>query len=113
MNSACASSTRPAATYTVQEKIEKQIDAGFKAEKLSRQTLIREQMNTVVSEVRLDVALADLQNAYANVYASHRHRPGRAEHEQRATRSTSWPDKLRNLWAQRDDSLASCARNEA
>ncbi|HSV59148.1 MAG TPA: TolC family protein [Variovorax sp.] len=51
--------------YTVQDKIEKQIDAGFKAEKLSRQTLIREQMNTLVSEVRYDMALADLQNAYA------------------------------------------------
>ncbi len=89
----------------VQNSIEKQFDAGFKAEKLSRQTLIREQMNTVVSEVRLDVALADMQNAYANIYASIGVDPIDA------SMSSSDPvsvltGKLRNLWAQRDDSLA-------
>lgn len=56
--------------YDVQARIEGQIDSGFKAEKLSRQTLIREQMNTLVARVRYDLALADLQNAYANVFAS-------------------------------------------
>jgi len=93
----------------VQGKIEQQFDAGFKAEKLSRQTLIREQMNTVVSEVRLDVALADLQNAYANVYASIGIDPIDS------SMSSSDPvnvlsDKLRKLWAQRDDALASAGK---
>ena len=73
---------------------------------MSRQTLIREQMNTVVSEVHMDVALADLQNAYANVYASLGIDPVDA------SMSSSDPvdvlaDKLRKLWAQRDDALAS------
>ncbi|MEJ8847259.1 TolC family protein [Variovorax rhizosphaerae] len=89
----------------VQGKIENQFDAGFKAEKLSRQTLIREQMNTVVSEVRLDVALADLQNAYANIYASIGIDP--IDVSMSSSDSVEvLSNKLRTLWAQRDDALA-------
>ncbi|MEJ8855826.1 TolC family protein [Variovorax robiniae] len=89
----------------VQSKIENQFDAGFKAEKLSRQTLIREQMNTVVSEVRLDVALADLQNAYANIYASIGIDP--IDNSMSSSDSVEvLSNKLRTLWAQRDDALA-------
>ena len=47
-----------------------QIGGGFKAGAISQQTLLREQMNTLVSEVRYDIAYADAQNAYANLYAS-------------------------------------------
>ncbi|WP_233151674.1 TolC family protein [Pelomonas sp. KK5] len=56
--------------YRVQRAIMAQIDAGYEVGKLSRQTLIREQLNNVVSEIRYDVALADLQNAFANLYSS-------------------------------------------
>ena len=41
-----------------------------KADRISEQTLIREEMNTLVAEVKRDIAHASLQNAYANVYAS-------------------------------------------
>ena len=40
------------------------------ASRISEQTLIREEMNTLVAEVKRDIAYASLQNAFANVYAS-------------------------------------------
>ena len=40
------------------------------ADRISEQTLIREEMNTLVAEVKRDIAYANLQNAFANVYAS-------------------------------------------
>lgn len=86
--------------YDVQTRIEGQIDSGYKAEKLSRQTLIREQMNTLVARVRYDLALADLQNAYANVFSSLGIDPVDT------TMSTSDPvstlaTKLRDMWTAR------------
>ncbi|RZM11132.1 MAG: TolC family protein [Sphingomonas sp.] len=57
-------------SHAVQAKIMNQIGGGFKAGAISQQTLLREQMNTLVSEVRYDIAYADAQNAYANLYAS-------------------------------------------
>ncbi|MGR4870692.1 TolC family protein [Variovorax sp. LARHSF232] len=91
--------------YDVQARIEGQIEAGYKAEKLSRQTLIREEMNTLVSQVRYDMALADLQNAYANVYASLGIDPVEGD------MSTTEPvaelaGKLRDMWAKRHDAVA-------
>jgi len=57
-------------SHAVQARIMGQIDGGFKAGAISQQTLLREQMNTLVSEVRYDIAYADAQNAYANLYAA-------------------------------------------
>jgi hypothetical protein len=91
--------------YEVQEKIEHQVDAGFKAEKLSRQTLIREEMNTLVSRMRYDMALADLQNAYANVYASLGIDP--VEPNMDTTEPVNvLASKLRVMWADRRDAVA-------
>ena len=56
--------------YAVQNKIMYQIRSGFKAGAMSQQTLLREEMNTLVSEVKYDIAYADTQNAYANVFSS-------------------------------------------
>ena len=56
--------------HAVQARIMGQIDGGYKAGAISQQTLLREQMNTLVSEVRYDIAYADAQNAYANLYAA-------------------------------------------
>ncbi|MES2753918.1 MAG: TolC family protein [Pseudomonadota bacterium] len=56
--------------HAVQAKIMYQIGGGYKAGAISQQTLLREQMNTLVSEVRYDIAYADAQNAYANLYAA-------------------------------------------
>ena len=52
----------------VQSQILEQIRAAASAEQVSEQTAIREEMNTLVAEVRHDMAYADLQNAYAGLY---------------------------------------------
>jgi len=89
----------------VQLRIGGQIEAGYKAEKLSRQTLIREQMNTLVAQVRYDMALADLQNAYANVYASLGIDP--VDAGMRTTESVAvLAGQLRAMWARRRDAVA-------
>ena len=56
--------------YGIQRRILDQIRAGAEADTISRQTLIREEMNTLVAEVRYDIAYADLQNAYANIFTT-------------------------------------------
>lgn len=54
----------------VQRRLLGQIQASAATDRTSEQTLIREQMNVIVSEVRYDLAFANVQNAYANIYAS-------------------------------------------
>ena len=54
----------------IQYGIMHQIDGGYKAGAISQQTLLREQMNSLVTQVKLDIAYADAQNAYANLYAA-------------------------------------------
>ena len=54
----------------VQNGIVRQIRASFREGQASEQTLIREEMNTLASRVSADIAYAELQNAYANIYAS-------------------------------------------
>jgi outer membrane protein TolC len=56
--------------YGIQRRILDQIRAGAEADTVSRQTLIREEMNTLVAEVRYDIAYADLQNAYAAIFTT-------------------------------------------
>ncbi len=88
----------------VQQLIMGQIQAGFQAEKLSRQTLLREQLNTVVSEVRYDTAVADLQNAFANLYSSIGVDPidvSMSSHDS----VDILAEKLRSLWRVRETQL--------
>lgn len=54
----------------VQRELLHQIRAEAGAERIGEQTLIREEMNTLVAEVRRDIAYSNIQNAYANIYAS-------------------------------------------
>jgi len=54
----------------VQDKIMTQVRAGHKAGAMSQQTLLREEMNTLVAEVKYDIAYADAQNGYANLFGS-------------------------------------------
>ncbi|WP_114389104.1 TolC family protein [Notoacmeibacter marinus] len=54
----------------IQRQILRQMQAGMAASTQSQQTLIREEMNTLVASSRFDVAYADLQTAFANVYAA-------------------------------------------
>ncbi len=54
----------------VEDRILELARNGFKARSVSQQALVREEMNAVLADVRYDGAYADLQNAYANLYAS-------------------------------------------
>ena len=54
----------------VQQGIRRQVREAANLEQASEQTLIREEMNTLASQVQTDIAYAELQNAYANIYAS-------------------------------------------
>ncbi len=56
--------------YHTQVKILEQIRAAAETNSVSEQAVIREEMNTLVSEVKYDIAYADLENAYADAYAA-------------------------------------------
>ena len=56
--------------YDVQQRLVKQMRAEAAAERISEQTLIREEMNALVAEAKRDIAFAAVQNAYANIFAS-------------------------------------------
>lgn len=56
--------------YNVQRKILDQVKASAAVQVSSEQSLIREEMNTLVASVEFDMAYADLQNAFAAVYTS-------------------------------------------
>jgi hypothetical protein len=57
--------------YTaVQAKLVGQIRAQVKAGVLGEQTLIREEMNALLAEVRRDIAFTNVQNAAANIFVS-------------------------------------------
>ena len=56
--------------FDVQRRILAKVRASAMQEAASEQSLIREQMNTILAASKYDVAYADLQNAMANVYAS-------------------------------------------
>lgn len=54
----------------VQHRILRQVRAAAASDATSEQSLIREEMNTLVARARYDIAYANVQNAYAGVFAS-------------------------------------------
>lgn len=58
------------ALSNVSHRILKQVRDETNAQRTSEQILIREEMNALLADAKLDMAYADLQNAYANIYAS-------------------------------------------
>jgi hypothetical protein len=64
-------SAKTAAEYFyVQSQIRNQIRASTNANATSGQTLIREEMNTLIASAQYDIAFSDLQNAFAGIYSS-------------------------------------------
>ncbi|MEN0040405.1 MAG: TolC family protein [Pseudomonadota bacterium] len=86
----------------VQEGIVKQIRISFNEGAASEQTLIREEMNTLASRVQADIAYADLQNAYANVYASMGIDPY-ADDLARNDSIATMASRLKQVWIERGD----------
>ena len=54
----------------VQGQIVQKIRVSAEALTVSKQTLIREEMNDLLAQIRYDIAYADLQNAFATIYAT-------------------------------------------
>lgn len=89
-----------------QSRLVELMRAEASADRISEQTLIREEMNTLVAEVKRDIVHAHLQNAFANVYASMGLDPYDGALE--STESVaSLSSRLRAVWAGRGDHGAS------
>ena len=56
--------------YQTQKRIVEQTKIEANTGKLSGQTLVREELNTLLAEVRCDAIYAELENAYAGIYVS-------------------------------------------
>jgi outer membrane protein TolC len=56
--------------FDVQDRLVRQMRTEASADRISEQTLVREEMNTLVAEAKRDIAFAGAQNAFANVFAS-------------------------------------------
>ncbi len=54
----------------VQKKLLRQVRVGRAAGSVDEQSLIREEMNTLIAQVKHDIAYANLQNSYANLYTT-------------------------------------------
>lgn len=90
----------------VQSDILNQVEAMARATSMSRQTLVREQMNAILSEARRDALHAEMQQAMANVYTAMGYDPYGADitgQEDVATLATH----LETLWAGRQQSQGS------
>ena len=72
------------------------------ADRISKQTLIREQMNTLVAEAKYDIAYAQLQNAYANLFSSMGLDPYNWEID-RGQSVDAMASSLKQLWFERGD----------
>lgn len=56
--------------FSTQQKILEQLQSGVSAKTVTEQSLIREEMNMMVAEVKYDIAYSDVENAYAGIYAA-------------------------------------------
>jgi outer membrane protein TolC len=91
-----------AALSSVSNRILKQVRTETAAQKTSEQMLIREEMNSLLADAKLDMAYADLQNAYANIYASLGIDP--FPQSLRTTEPVKqMADALRNMWLERGE----------
>lgn len=104
---------RTAAEYLdVQRRLLQQMRAEAAADRISKQTLIREEMNTLVAEAKYDIAFAQLQNAYANLFSS----MGLNPYDWQIDRAQSVGEleaHLKQIWFERGDLNAGWSRRMA
>ena len=86
----------------VQTRLVKLMRIEASGDRISEQTLIREEMNTLVAEARRDIAHASLQNAYAGIYTSMGLDPYRKDVDP-AQDVKSLASRLRSVWVERGD----------
>ena len=56
--------------YNTQNKIFEQLVSAESLASVSQQSLIREEMNLMVAEIKLDIAYSDMENSYAAIFAA-------------------------------------------
>lgn len=88
----------------VQRRLVQKMRVEAAAGRISEQTLIREEMNTLVAEVKRDITHAGLQNAYGNVFASMGLQPVSDEVDLELD-VKSLASSLRKLWKKRGDAI--------
>ena len=86
----------------VQRRLLEQMRAEAAADRISKQTLIREEMNSLVAEAKYDIAYAQLQNAYANLFSSMGLDPYSWEID-RGQSVSAMSASLKQLWFERGD----------
>jgi outer membrane protein TolC len=96
----------------VQRRLLNQMRAEASADRISKQTLIREEMNTLVAEAKYDIAYAQLQNAYANLFSSMGLDPYASELD-RSQDVKAMTVSLKKLWFERGDLNAGWAKRMA
>lgn len=89
--------------YDVERRLLRQIRTEAGAGRVSEQTLIREEMNTLVADVKFDIAYADLHNGYANVFASMGLDPYPSDKLDTNLSVKALSNALRKLWVERGD----------
>ena len=93
----------------VQKRLVEHIRTEASAERVSRQTLIREEMNTLIADAKQDIAFASLQNAFANVFASMGLDPY-VDEADTGLDIKSLARQLRQIWFERGDMNAAPGR---
>jgi FimV-like protein len=56
--------------YSTQQKIYEQLVSADSLASVSQQSLIREEMNLMVAEIKLDIAYSEMENSYAAIFAA-------------------------------------------
>jgi outer membrane protein TolC len=94
----------------IQNDILAQVRAQAQTDKSSEQALIREEMNALLAEVRFDLAHAQMQNAFANVYTALGLDPFDSTINLGADVKTISLG-LQNLWRKRGDAMGAKSKN--
>ena len=89
--------------YGVQSRLLRQIRTEAQAERVSEQTVIREEMNTLVADVKYDIAYAEMHNSFANIYASTGLDPYAGGEIDTSLSVNVLSRSLRSLWLERGD----------
>ena len=88
--------------FEVQTRLVKQMRNEAAADRISEQTLIREELNTLVAEAKRDIAFASAQNAFATIFTSVGLDP-HASDVSTAMSVSELSQSLRGLWLERGD----------
>jgi outer membrane protein TolC len=101
---------RAAAEYLdVQRRLLQQMQSEAEADRLSEQTIIREEMNLVVARARHDIARADLESAYAAIIVSLGIDPYQYDDGEEGLSLRQLSRALQQAWTARGDPLKEAA----